>query len=78
MPAIESFDPVLFNRNRDLFPEEELEHYWGRHVAWSLDGTHIVADGATFEEVTARLKELGISGCSTVSSFVHDPDTSYI
>jgi hypothetical protein len=72
------FDPVVFNRNQALFPEDELAKYWGRHVAWSLDGTRIVADGATFEDVIRRLKDLAVEPGTTVSSFVHDPDVSYI
>ncbi len=72
------FDPVMFNRNRDLFPESELTKYWGRHVAWNYEGTRILADGATGEEVDRRLKELGIDPCSTVESFVHDPSASYL
>jgi hypothetical protein len=71
-------DTVTFNRNRDLFPQEELQTYWGRHVAWSLDGTRILADGATHAEMYRRLQELGIDPCSTVDDFIHDPNVSYI
>ena len=72
------FDTVTFNRNRERFPEEELRKYWGRHVAWSLDGTHILADGETFEELHRRIEEQGISPSEVAFSFVPDPDTSYI
>jgi hypothetical protein len=72
------FDSVTFNRNRDSFPEAELQKYWGRHVAWSLDGRRILADGATFEELDQRLKDRGIDPCETVASFVHDPNVSYL
>lgn len=78
MRPADSFDPVIFQRNRQQFPLEKLQKYWGRHVAWSFDGTTILADGATGEEVDERLKELGIDPCSTVDGFIPDPDTSYI
>lgn len=71
-------DTTTFDRNRDRFPPEKLRQYAGRHVAWSMDGTEIVADGATFDELIRRLEDLGIDPTSTVPSFVHDPDTSYI
>ncbi len=72
------FDTVTFNRNRDLFTLEQLRPYFGRHVAWSLDGTQILADGATSEEVRLRLKELEINPLDVVDDFIHDPDVSYI
>jgi hypothetical protein len=72
------FDTITFNRNRDAFPQEELQKYWGRHVAWSLDGTRILADGASAGEVYARLDELGVPPGTTVASFVPDPESSYI
>lgn len=79
MPVPEGWlDIVTFNRNRDAFAEEQLQPYWGRHVAWSLDGTRIVADAATSQELYERMKELGIDPCTVVSSFVPDPFTSYI
>jgi hypothetical protein len=33
----------VFIPNRQAFPLEELEKYAGQWVAWSPDGTHIVA-----------------------------------
>ncbi len=32
-----------FRRNQSLFPRAELERYNGQYVAWSLDGTRILA-----------------------------------
>lgn len=73
-----AFNPVLFERNRRFFPDEQLAKYSGRHIAWNLEGTCIVAEAATGKELYERLKELGIDPCLTVSSFVPDPNTSYI
>ena len=36
---IEPIDVLLFRRNRDQLPDEQLEPYWGKQVAWSGDGT---------------------------------------
>jgi hypothetical protein len=32
-----------FRHNQSLFPREELEKYNGQYVAWSADGTYILA-----------------------------------
>jgi hypothetical protein len=32
-----------FRRNQSRFPREELERYNGQYVAWSQDGTRILA-----------------------------------
>ena len=72
------FDTVTFNRNRDLFPEEQLQQYWGRHVAWSLDGTRILADGATPQALDECMRVRGIDPLATVDDFIPDPAVSYI
>lgn len=71
-------DVVTFNRNREAFPAEELAKYRGPHVAWSLDGTRIVADGATYEAMRDRLRESGVDPRCVVDSFIPDPDVSYV
>jgi hypothetical protein len=75
--ANEPIDLLLFRRNRDRFPEEELEPYWGKQVAWSGDGTRIVASGATHAELYATLARLGIDPCQVVDEFIPDPNMSY-
>jgi hypothetical protein len=32
-----------FVKNRNAFPADELERYAGQHIAWSPDGTQILA-----------------------------------
>jgi len=32
-----------FRRNQSRYPREQLEQYNGHYVAWSPDGTHILA-----------------------------------
>jgi hypothetical protein len=36
-------DVQLFQKNRALFPPEELSKYAGKYVAWSPDGASILA-----------------------------------
>jgi hypothetical protein len=36
-------DIQLFQKNRQQFPPEQLAKYSGRYVAWSPDGTRILA-----------------------------------
>ncbi|MBI1915956.1 MAG: hypothetical protein HYS12_14660 [Planctomycetes bacterium] len=41
----------VFLKNREEFPEEELLRYAGQWIAWSPDGTAIVASSAESEAV---------------------------
>jgi hypothetical protein len=73
----EPIDVVLFRRNRDQFPDEQLEPYWGKQVAWSADGARIVASGDNHEDLDRRLRALGIHPASVVIEFINHPDVSY-
>jgi hypothetical protein len=44
-----------YYENQRNFPESELAKYYGKHVAWSRDGTAILASGATWEELFADM-----------------------
>jgi hypothetical protein len=74
---IEPIDVLLFRRNRDQFPDEQLEPYWGKHVAWRGDGMCIVASGDGDEDLDRRLHSLGIHPASVVIEFINHPDVSY-
>jgi hypothetical protein len=46
--------------NRNRFPPEELEKYRGQYIAWSLDGTRIIAhadDPDTLDELIVQAGE---------------------
>jgi hypothetical protein len=73
----EPIDVLLFRRNRDQFPDEQLEPYWGKQVAWSGDGVRVVASGATHEELYAKLRSLSIDPTHVVVEFINDPNVSY-
>lgn len=74
----EPIDVLLFRRNRDQFPDEQLEPYWGKQVAWSADGTRIVGSGETHDELYATLRSLGIDPCRVVVEGIPDPNVSYM
>ena len=49
--------------NRSQFPPDELDKYAGRYVAWSADGTQIVASA---DDLVAL--------CKAVDALGHDPE----
>lgn len=49
-----------FRRNQSRFPRAELEKYNGQFVAWSDNGTHILAAHADRVQMEAMLVALGI------------------
>src|SRR4051812_32910476 len=59
-----------FGENRNRFPPEELFSYAGQHVAWSPDGTRIVASAEHRATLCRRLADAGIPptrSCLTTS-----------
>ena len=66
------FDQMIHTQNRNKFPEEELAKYYGRCVAWSFDGTQILASGPTYTDLDREIDRLGVTEC--VRGFVDEPD----
>jgi len=54
-----------FVKNRNAFPAGELDRYSGQHVAWSPDGTRILASDPDPLKVLAAVKALGYSPAET-------------
>jgi hypothetical protein len=75
--AHEPIDVLLFRRNRETFPDEQLEPYWGKQVAWSGDGMRIVASGDDHKELYERLATPCIHPTAVVDEFIPDPNVSY-
>jgi hypothetical protein len=71
---LEPPDLSHYEENRCKFPLEELAKYAGKHIAFSPDGTRIVASGATEEELEAALRAAGIHFSQVVWSYVDGPD----
>jgi hypothetical protein len=72
-PEVPWMDPN-FLQNQRKFPWEELQKYADLHVAWSWDGTRIVASGKTNEEVYENVKQAGLDPARVVFSFVEVPE----
>jgi len=68
-------DMGVYARNRAQFPVEELALYRGEHIAFSADGTRIVAHGTDRKAVMAELQERGIHFSEVGWSFVPDVDS---
>jgi len=59
-----------YDENRALFPMDELMKYSGLFVAFSADGTRIVASGSCPEELDQALTVAGIHLSQVVHSFI--------
>ncbi len=71
---LEPPDLSHYEENRNKFPLDELAKHAGKHVAFSPDGTRIVASGATEEELEAALQAAGIHFSQVVFSYIDGPD----
>ena len=71
---LDSPDISLYFQNRPRFPNDELQRYVGRHIAWSPDGLHILASGETMEAVEQQLIAAGIDPSQVIGDFVAPPD----
>jgi len=69
-PRLEPASLRDYSQNRRQFPPEELIKYAGQYVAFSLDGTRVVASGATEEELEKQLQAVGIDPSQVVGSYV--------
>lgn len=58
----QTIDVVLYERNRRRIPPEALEPYAGQWVAFSGDGTRVLASGPDLQTAEANLAALGIAG----------------
>jgi hypothetical protein len=52
--------------------------YFDKHVAFSWDGTQVVASGDTWEALFKAIKEAGIDPSRVILDYVPDPDVSYM
>jgi hypothetical protein len=63
-----------FERNREQLPPAERARWVGQHVAWSWDGTRIVAGADTLANLLAKLRQAQIDPAGVVFDFVDAPD----
>ncbi len=59
-----------FLRNRQKFPPEELAKYVGKHVAWSPDGTRIIASDEDLLLLDAKITSAGYDPADILVSTV--------
>jgi glucose/arabinose dehydrogenase len=71
-------DLSQYEENRRKFPLDELAKYWGKHVAFSPDGTRILASGDSIAEVDDKLDAAGIHFSQVVHSYIDPPDQVYL
>jgi hypothetical protein len=67
-------DMKVFQSNRQRFPAEELARYAGQFVAWSADGTRILASDRDELRLVNALPEAGLSSAETLIAFVPAED----
>jgi hypothetical protein len=71
-------DYQTFDENHRRFPHEELMKYVNQVIAWSWDGTRILASGKDPLEVNEKLVAMGIDPSRVVFDWVPDPDVSQL
>ncbi len=67
-------DMRKFLQNRSQFSSTELEKHAGKYVAWSPDGTRIVAADEDPMKMVAAVKSAGYDPAECVLSSVPAPD----
>jgi hypothetical protein len=63
-----------FEEGRSQIPAEELAKYAGKCVAFSSDGTRILASGDYYDDVDRQLETLGIHFSQVVQGYIDMPD----
>jgi hypothetical protein len=77
-PRFEPWNSPSFLENQRNFPAEKLLCFAGQHIAWSWDGSRIVAGGADRRELDQKLRDAGINPLQVIHDFVEDPNLSYL
>jgi hypothetical protein len=67
-------DTRFYNENRTKIPPEDLVPYAGQWVAWTPDGTRIVAHGEDMLTVAAQMRAAGLDPSDVVWEAIPGPD----
>jgi hypothetical protein len=67
-------DLGTYHNNRCRFPPEQLSPYYGKHVAWSLDGLRILASGEDIDDVERQLEAVGVDPSQVVHDYIPPPE----
>jgi hypothetical protein len=67
-----------FFENQRKFPPEQLMQYAGQHVAWSWDGSGVLASDPDEVELKKKLQAAGIDTQRVVFGYIDPPDVTAI
>ncbi|MBX9579576.1 MAG: hypothetical protein K2X87_04640 [Gemmataceae bacterium] len=70
--------PFPFPAPRREMTDDELERWAGQHVAWSWDGTTILAGAETPGELYQLLDRAGVNTSRVVFDYVDEPGATYL
>ena len=68
----------VFNENQRKVPAAHWLPFAGQHVAWSLDGTRILAGGKDLFTVEKNLAAAGIDPRQVVFGYIDPPDVAVL
>jgi hypothetical protein len=63
-------DMQAFLKNREQFPAAQLAKYAGKYVAWSPDGTRILASDEDELRLANTIREAGYNSTAVLIAFV--------
>ena len=67
-----------FFENQRKFSADEMLRYQGQHIAWSWDGSQILAADADRRALDQKLRDAGIDPRDAIHDFVEDSNLSYL
>jgi hypothetical protein len=67
-----------FFENQRKFPPEELMKHEDQQIAWSWDGSQILASASDYAELDRKLKQMGIDPSRVVHDYVPPSDMSQL
>ncbi len=67
-----------FVENQRKFPVEELLRHAGQHIAWSWNGSEILASDPDRRALDEKLHAAGIDPLQVIHDYVEDPNLSYL
>jgi hypothetical protein len=76
-PPDDSWLPPCFFENQRKISRDQLLPYAGQHIAWSWDGTRILASAPDAEMLFHKLVEAGHNPFRAVFDYVPPPGVSY-
>ena len=75
-PHDDNWIPKCFIENQEKVDPGMLIPFGGKHIAWSWDGTQIVASADTDDELVEKVRSMGINPARVVYAYVDPPGVS--